>query len=1435
MSADEPDSGKGENVPLEQLKSTSSTEGSSEITHREGDRIIKVTNGGASYQEGADYGDNYVISSAYTWWNFVPKNLFEQFSNLANIYFLLVGLLQIIPQVSTTNGNPTMYQPLAFIVLVSAVRAATEDFAKHQADARRNSFLYDVLRPEGWAKVKSGNIQVGDIVKVKQDDMIPADIVFISSALEKGHCFIDKANLNGETTLEVKSSLKETREIFAKDNIELMLKWDITLAIEQPNGTFDSLRGILKWGTNEITIDGKVLMMREENLKNCPFVIGIVLYTGNDTKIQMSNKAGVAVKAKRSKIMRMVETYLAYMLTFQTGMCALAGIIASAQAGQDSGGAWYLRQDEDSSLTGFLAFFSWFILMANMVPISLIVSTELVKFIQSKFIQSDIALYHPPIDKACKVNNSTIHEDLGLVDYIFSDKTGTLTQNRMEFRYILLEQGEFGSKETEIAKSVKLRKKDLQDRITLGKNYVPPPTVPWTRLKRATERQKEGKKDDAGREGSQSSIAVPVSVNEFTDTERKELLQALWGPCPEDKREQRASLYRYMKHMALSNTVKPYYDKGELKFQSESAEELAMVLFARSCGFTKLQLNPTILEVTEYTEDLTPKDKKIQYSYNHIATLGFTSQRARVTIIYQNDSDKSIELMTKGQDSVILPLLVSCPNEEKLVLALKDLCTNGLRTLVGCYADQPSDWWQKWNERYVEAVTRDESEHSKGHSGGKCNKELCEKCYQHKIFESIEKDASLRYMGCMGLEDQLQPLVPEAIADFLRAGIKVWMITGDKLEAPKNIGLACNLIDADMEPNIQSEDSLEDVVKAFQTARLLQVTGQWAGMAQDAEELGKMFDMFDRDEDGRISLDELMTQLTALSFIIPEEKMRTMYKDSALDDAGIDKKQFVAFMQSTKISIMEAVQHDIDESIERYLHIKDHDAYPVSMLVNREAFQVLFGKSDSKDPDHEAKLEKMRENFFLLASVSKSVVFARAEPAMKKRMVTEIQSRVSTAVTLAVGDGANDTDMITAAHVGVGIAGVEGTAATNSADYAIGTFNMLHTLLLVHGYWSYHRITNLVYFIFYKACLLAVTGYFFGFFSRFSGQQFFNDPILQLYNVVYTALPVLVVAIFDQSLPRSVLENNPKAFGEARGSMFKGRGFAWITRAFIHGLVMYFIPWVSLSFDVFENGKTGDLWHVSTTVYYCVVLCPTFMILYNMKSITWIHAGALAFSLWSLFLFSYMASILVELNPDLYGVVNKIYSSPRVWFIMILMIMVPLLLELLYRGARYDLRPTFTQILQERYALRRREPKQQNQHQQNQHQQNQHQQNQGDQLIRSQSVLTSDLVKQDEFLQKWAGRKVHTTRVPIDITAAAKLEKQKAENEKLSSPDALALRAGIIRSLLRFRNLTGAAFDSAAQAKYQKHDIFDGADGDRKDRKEQKEYKGQDASSVMDI
>jgi magnesium-transporting ATPase (P-type) len=183
----------------------------------------------------------------------------------------------------------------------------------------------------------------------------------------------------------------------------------------------------------------------------------------------------------------------------------------------------------------------------------------------------------------------------------------------------------------------------------------------------------------------------------------------------------------------------------------------------------------------------------------------------------------------------VLPLLKSKPDEVKLMTALTGMCNNGLRTLVCGYSQLPHAWWLKYADEYERVSQMGPSKASEGHGENprKCKRDECEKCLQHNLFQKIELDANLQYLGCTGLEDQLQQLVPECIQDCLRAGIKVWMITGDKLETARNIGMACNLIDSDMAPQIEDGDDVKKCLDAFNNARLLEITGQWASLVNN--------------------------------------------------------------------------------------------------------------------------------------------------------------------------------------------------------------------------------------------------------------------------------------------------------------------------------------------------------------------------------------------------------------------------------------------------------------------------------------------------------------------------------------------------------------------------------------------------------------------------
>jgi hypothetical protein len=361
---------------------------------------------------------------------------------------------------------------------------------------------------------------------------------------------------------------------------------------------------------------------------------------------------------------------------------------------------------------------------------------------------------------------------------------------------------------------------------------------------------------------------------------------------------------------------------------------------------------------------------------------------------------------------------------------------------------------------------------------------------------------------------------------------------------------------------------------------------------------------------------------------------------------------------------------------------------------------------------------------------------------------------------------------------------------------------MLHNLLFVHGFWSYQRMSKLVNFIFYKASLLAITGFFFGFFSGFSGQQFYNDPPFQLYNVIFTALPIIIVAVFDKPLPRDTLQNNPVVYREAKGTFNPAAFWGWILRSVLHSAIMFFIPQAILGMNNVMDpmGRTHGHWTVSTVVFLAVALVPTFLVILEMSTISLLHILSILSSISSLFLFTFLLSKVQSYNPELYGDGSYAWSKPAVWLTLILVVMIPLVLEIAYRGLVRDLRPTFVNILQERLRKKRlaRDKSIADQRKDGQE-------------ISMNAKSASQVVVEDHDEKKWGDLKKAASpkasgHHPNQHSKLDVLNRHVRQSEAVDKKG--ALKSAMIQSMLRFRNLTGSQFTSAAQAKFAEHDTY---------------------------
>ena len=404
----------------------------------------------------SEFPTNFISTSKYNLLSFFPKAILLQFKRYANIYFLFIAIIQSIPVISPLSSFSS-WTPLLFVLTISLIREAFEDIFRHKSDKELNSsktLIYD-KKQRKFIEKNWGEIQVSDIVFLKNNELISADIIVLSSSIDSGACFIETASLDGEKALKPKVCVLETMDIINPEGgFELFGE----ISSQKPDADLHQFEGSLLWKDLRIFLGIKQLILRGAMLRNTKWVIGAVVYTGNDTKIMRNSSI---YRYKQSNIERVLNNLLFVVLGFEVICCVVSAILCGIWT--KIAMPWYLYSEYSAAVEGILMFFTYLILNSTMIPISLIVSLELVKLLQGYFISVDEDLYSKKREKFAKVSTTSINEELGQIQYIFTDKTGTLTSNEMKFKHCVIGSEVFGvlNKESPAQKKKKKEEKGL--------------------------------------------------------------------------------------------------------------------------------------------------------------------------------------------------------------------------------------------------------------------------------------------------------------------------------------------------------------------------------------------------------------------------------------------------------------------------------------------------------------------------------------------------------------------------------------------------------------------------------------------------------------------------------------------------------------------------------------------------------------------------------------------------------------------------------------------------------------------------------------------------------------------------------------------------------------------------------------------------------------
>jgi magnesium-transporting ATPase (P-type) len=299
-------------------------------------------------------------------------------------------------------------------------------------------------------------------------------------------------------------------------------------------------------------------------------------------------------------------------------------------------------------------------------------------------------------------------------------------------------------------------------------------------------------------------------------------------------------------------------------------------------------------------------------------------------------------------------------------------------------------------------------------------------------------------------------------------------------------------------------------------------------------------------------------------------------------------------------------------------------------------------------------------------------------------MVDLVKTGIPTVRTLAIGDGANDVPMIQEAHVGVGIKGEEGLQAVNSSDYAIAQFRYLELLLLKHGRYNYIRMSNLVCYVFYKNVLCSITMFWFNMYNGFSGQKMFAEGAIQMFNLLFTSIPILFYGCYDQDVPSDVVRKHPKMYMDGvHNRYFNAKVFwSWVFTALWQSVIMCLLSFVI--FKTESKGETAPFWGPGALAYTAVIMIVNGKLIAFQSQWAWGNYGIVALSIAVWWLFASTITLNMDLAQfDWYHVFTHILADGSFWLGLLWLLVVAILYEVALHGFWRAFWYNNTHVLQE--------------------------------------------------------------------------------------------------------------------------------------------------------
>jgi phospholipid-translocating ATPase len=1159
---------------------------------------------------------NAIRTSRYTLWDFFPKQLLFQCSRLNNFYFICIGIPQTIPGLSTT-GNFTTILPLLFFILLTIVKEGYDDYKRHRLDNVENARLAKVLRPVseaseqpsgysfrlfspwrrkghtpvvaeapecgyGWHMVGWKDIRVGDVLKISRDDDIPADIVLLHADGETSQAYVETMALDGETNLKSK---QPSVAFEGCDGITALSNRPATFVVEDPNPDLYRFEGRVTVAANGLTspLTLNEVVYRGSTLRNTPNVIGLVVNTGEETKMRRNANRHPTAKRPALELItnRVVLTLVFYVLILSIG-CSVGYVMWQ---GSYESRAFYLQ---NASVPFYQIIIAFLIQFNNVIPLALYISLEIVKIGQMIMLNSDVAMYDGANDTPARCNTNTILENLGQIGYIFSDKTGTLTENVMKFRKMSI-AGTVWLHERDLQESLEMSAAGLQLMPEQEKQRDSEQDLGLVKVVSVVPEEPSVANDDTAPVRSHRPSMARRSSSHWRSTGRpdhtqpdvttEDLLQVIKRDS-EARFAQRAK--EYLLGMALCHTCLPELRDGKVAFEAASPDELALVEAAQELGYALIQRSPRIITLAV--------PGGLQQTYEILDVIEFSSRRKRMSIVLRCP-DGRIWLLCKGADSTIIPRLRTA-----------DLAMQKVQDV------------RKSAEVEHEALRQSEQGAARSSFGGRTSLSMRRSIVLNRAHgsssvrpvmpRSQSTDSSgfnsavlQRFGPSLTIPSRAVSLeVPKAVHSP-RLPLRSSQLTTDS----KFAFLEDSAVTDDAEIYSRCFKHLDDF--ASEGLRTLLFAHKFV-LESEYRSWKKLYNdattsLTDRDErvEAAGALIEQNLELLGASAIedklqhgVPETIDRLRRANIKIWMLTGDKRETAINIAhsaricrpSSDVYILDAAKGDLDGQLQHLVEDLHSANHLLAASTSSHTVVVVDGHTLAAIEDPGSAAAALRARFNAAIPLVDSVICCRASPAQKALLVRTMRKSTSLPtnkswlggfcrtiagrtppLTLAIGDGANDLAMLAAAHVGVGISGREGLQAARVADYSIAQFRFLSRLLLVHGRYDYVRTAAFILWTFWKEMFFYMPTTMYQRFNGYTGTSLYENWSLTVLNTLFTSLCVVIPGIFEKDLSRETLLAVPElyVFGQRDGGLNAAKYFWWMLGAVTEGMVVWWGCW----------------------------------------------------------------------------------------------------------------------------------------------------------------------------------------------------------------------------------------------------------------------------------